>query len=85
MEPETIRDERHPDHQEKAQSQHDYGRIRVNEARQRAGREHHDQHRDDDGDHHDRYVIGHADRGNDAVDREYEVEGQYLYYRRAEG
>jgi hypothetical protein len=84
MHAEAVGDQHRADHQQEAQRQHDDGRILVDEVRQRVGGQQHAQHGEDDGDHHDRHVIGHADRGQDGVDREHQVQQDDLEDRRAD-
>src|ERR1041385_8738404 len=50
------------------EAQHHHAGIAVDEGRQGPGREHHQQHRDDDGHEHDRQLVGHADGGEDGID-----------------
>jgi hypothetical protein len=75
---EALGDQRHPDHQQEAQRQHHDGGVGVDEVRERGGGEQHHGHGDQDRDHHDRDVLRHADRGDDAVDREHQVQHQDL-------
>ena len=74
MKAETVGDQRHADHQEEAQRQHQNGRIAVDERRQRPHGDHHHPDRHDDGYDHDRKILGHADGRDDAVDREDDVD-----------
>ena len=73
---EAFRHQRHADHDQEAERQHDHGRIGIDEIGKRRRREQHHGDRHDDSDHHDRQVRRHADRGDDAVDREHHVEHQ---------
>jgi hypothetical protein len=79
---ETLGDQRHADHDEEAQRQHHDARIAVDETRERLRGEQHRAHCGDHRDEHDRNMVGHADRGHDAVDREHQVEHQDLADRR---
>ena len=53
------------------------GWVSTNAA-DRLGGEHHHQHRQDDGGNHHPHVVGHADRGDDRVEREDDVEQHHL-------
>ena len=74
MEAQAFGDQRQTDHQEEAQAQHDDGRMRVDEARERLGGKQHDAHRDHDGGHHDAKLVDHADGSDHGVEREHGVE-----------
>ena len=74
MKAETVGDQRHADHQEEAQRQHQNRRIAVDERRQRPHGDHHHPDRHDDGYDHDRKILGHAHGRDDAVDREDDVD-----------
>ena len=78
MEAEAVGDERHADHQQEAERQHDDRRVLLDKARQRIDGHHHHGHGDDDRDIHDRDLVGHADRGDDRIDREHQIEQQDL-------
>ena len=64
----------HSDHQKEAQRQHHNARMGIDEVGEWGRREQHHRHGDKDRDHHDRNMIGNANGGNDAVDREYSVQ-----------
>ncbi|MNE27089.1 hypothetical protein D3C80_1204830 [compost metagenome] len=74
MDAEAVGDQDGADHQQEAEGQHDHGRVLVDEVGQGVRGQQHDQDGDDHGDHHDRHVIGHADGGQDGVDREDQVQ-----------
>jgi hypothetical protein len=50
----------------------------VKEIGKRVGGKQHYRYGNQDGDHHDRNMIGHANGGNDAVDREHGIEQENL-------
>ena len=74
MKAETVGDQRHADHQEEAQRQHQNRRIAVDERRQRPHGDHHHPDRYDDGYDHDGKMLGHSHGRDDAVDREDDVD-----------
>ncbi|MNT24953.1 hypothetical protein D3C72_1604540 [compost metagenome] len=74
MDAEAVGDQHCADHQQEAQGQHDDGRVLVDEVSQGVRGQQHDDDGDDHGHHHDRHVIGHADRRQDGVDREDQVQ-----------
>ncbi|CFE03898.1 Uncharacterised protein [Bordetella pertussis] len=82
MRAEPFGNQRHAYHHQEGQRQHDHGRIAFDEARQRLGRQQHDGHRDDHRHEHDGNVLGHAHGGDDAVDREHQIQHQDLRHRR---
>ena len=71
-------DQRHADHQQETQGQHDHGGVLVDEVRHRVRRQHHHCDRDDHSRDHDRHVVGHADSRDDGVDRKDQVQQQDL-------
>ncbi len=79
----TFGDQRHTDHDQKAQCQHDHSRVVVDELRQRVGGNQHHDHSGHHGDDHDRQVFGHADGSNDTVDGEHQIQHQDLHNGRA--
>ena len=74
METETFDQQAETDHHQEAEAEDDDRRVPADETHQRSGGRQHDADGDDDGDHHDRDVVDHADGGDDAVEREDEVE-----------
>jgi hypothetical protein len=76
---EAIGNECRADHQEEAEGQHDDRRVPGDEARERVGGDEHGHHGDEDGGDHDGDVVGHADRCDDAVEREHEIENEDLH------
>src|SRR5688572_30618411 len=77
--PEALRHEHDADEQEEGERQDLHARMALDEAGHRPHREEHHHHRDDHGHHHDGHVIGHADGGDDGVEREDDVEEQDLH------
>ena len=80
---EAVGDQHHADHQEEAERQHDDAGVLVDEVGQRVGGQQHDGHGDQNGDDHDRQVLGHADGRQDRVDREDDVQQDDLEDGRA--
>ena len=78
MKGEAVSDQGHADHQQEARGKHGDRWISVDETGQRIGGEQHHCDGNDDRNHHDRQMLGHADRGDDAVDGEHQVEQQDL-------
>src|SRR6266403_2054800 len=74
MEVEAVGDERDADQDQERQRQHLAGRMLGDEARDRPRRRIHDHDRDQHGRDHDADVLGYSDRGDDRVDREYQVD-----------
>ena len=56
VEAHAFGDQRHADHQQEAERQHDDGRIALDELRKRVGRQQHHRHRGDHRDEHDRHM-----------------------------
>src|SRR5690606_15347510 len=81
---EAVCDQHGADHQQEAQGQHDHGRVLVDEVGQRIGGQQHDGHGGYDGHHHDGHVFGHADGGQDRIDREDQVQQDDLEDGRAD-
>ena len=59
-------------------------RVRLDEGGDRARGRHQHDHRQDHRHRHDPDLVGHADRGDDAVDREYQVDDRDLGHHRRE-
>ena len=75
---EPLGHQRHPDQEQETQRQHLDGRVCVDEPRYGPRREHHHPHSDNDGCDHHGDPFGHADGGDNRVQRKDEVEQQDL-------
>ena len=69
------------DHQEKSQSQHENGGVRIDEVGEGRGRDQHGQDRNNNGDNHDGHVFSHADSCDDAVDGKHDAQQYELPHR----
>jgi hypothetical protein len=85
MEFESIRDQRDADQHQKRQRQHFGRRVLGDEMRDRSGCHIHHDDRDHDGCDHDLDVLRHADRGDDRVDREHQIDRHDLQHDHGEG
>ena len=85
MEADAVSNQRHADHQQKAEGEHHNRRVALDEVGKRSGGDKHDCDRKYYRDVHDREMLGHPNGGDDRVDREDQVEQQYLEDRAAEG
>ncbi len=77
MKAKSVGDQGRADQQQKAEREHHDGWIAMNEIRERTGRHQHGDDRDD----HDGNMFGHADGGDDAVDRKHENQEDDLAHR----
>ena len=84
MHPEAVGDQHGADHQQEAEREHHDGRVVLDEVRERIGGYQHQPDRDHHGGDHDRQRARHADRGQDRIDREDNVEQHDLHDCRAE-
>ncbi|KEZ63410.1 hypothetical protein C1E_0231330 [Pseudomonas amygdali pv. tabaci str. ATCC 11528] len=83
MSAKAFGDQRHTDHDQEAQGQHDHRRVIVDELRQRvSSNKHHDDGSNYSNDH-NRQVFGHAHGSDDTVDREHQIQHQDLHDGRA--
>ena len=78
MEVEAVGEQRGADQQEKRERQHLGGRVRLDETADRPGGGKHHDHGDDHGRDHDFELVGEADRGDDGIDGEDEVDHREL-------
>nr|GEZ64812.1 hypothetical protein [Tanacetum cinerariifolium] len=74
METEAVGGQAEADHHQKAQAQHDDGRVSIDECGQRLAGDDHDRDREHHGDHHDRQFVDHAHGSNHGIQREHRVE-----------
>ena len=84
VEAEAVRDQRDADEQQERQRQHLDRRMVVDEPREWPGRDQHHADGDDDGDDHDRHLIDQADRGQDRIEREHDIEQDDLHEHAAQ-
>ncbi len=85
MELESIGDQRHPDQQQEGERQHLGGGMLGDEISDRPRRRIHHEHGDHHGRDHHLEVIRHADRGDDRIEREDEVDRDQLQDDPGEG
>ncbi|MNQ29842.1 hypothetical protein D3C85_431650 [compost metagenome] len=79
MHAEGFGDQHGADHDQERQCEHLQARVLVDKVADGASREHHHDHRDDNGRNHHRHVVDQADRGDHRVQREDDVDDGDLH------